>query len=71
MHRKQVCQIKRRFMPKCSRRVWRSPPAWGMSDKYSWVPGFYKGFGSALLFDENYQPKPAYFAVEHVLKSTQ
>jgi endo-1,4-beta-xylanase len=42
-----------------------------MSDKYSWVPGFYKGFGSALLFDENYQPKPAYFAVEHVLKSTQ
>jgi len=44
---------------------------WGMSDKYSWVPGFYKGFGSALLFDENYQPKPAYYAVEHVLKSTQ
>lgn len=36
---------------------------WGMTDKYSWVPKQNPGFGSALIFDENYQPKPAYQAL--------
>lgn len=36
---------------------------WGVTDRYSWIPGFFPGYGSALLFDENYQPKPAFKAV--------
>jgi len=33
---------------------------WGFTDASSWVPGFYPGYGAALPFDANYQPKPAY-----------
>tara|TARA_R110002003_G_scaffold141_32_gene13142 strand:+ start:34938 stop:35999 length:1062 start_codon:yes stop_codon:yes gene_type:complete len=33
---------------------------WGISDKYSWIPGVFAGEGSALLFDENFEKKPAY-----------
>jgi endo-1,4-beta-xylanase len=36
---------------------------WGFTDKYSWIPGFYPGYGAALIFDENYQRKPAYYAL--------
>lgn len=36
---------------------------WGVTDKYSWIPGFFHGYGSALLFDDTYQPKPAETAV--------
>lgn len=36
---------------------------WGATDKYSWIPGVFPGEGDALLFDENYQKKPAYQAV--------
>ena len=35
---------------------------WGVSDANSWIPGFYPGFGAALLFDQQYRPKPAYSA---------
>src|SRR5262245_2977815 len=43
---------------------------WGFTDKYSWVPGFFNGFGDALIFDVNYQPKPAYFAIQSALGTT-
>lgn len=33
---------------------------WGVSDKYSWVPGVFAGQGAALLWDENFEKKPAY-----------
>jgi endo-1,4-beta-xylanase len=33
---------------------------WGFTDKYQWVPGVFAGEGSAALWDENFQPKPAY-----------
>jgi endo-1,4-beta-xylanase len=33
---------------------------WGFTDKYSWIPYVNKGFGSALPFDDAYEPKPAY-----------
>jgi len=33
---------------------------WGISDKYSWIPGVFEGEGSALLWDENYEKKPSY-----------
>jgi endo-1,4-beta-xylanase len=36
---------------------------WGFTDKYSWVPGVFAGQGAADLYDENYHPKPAYWAV--------
>jgi endo-1,4-beta-xylanase len=36
---------------------------WGFTDKYSWIPGTFSGTGDALIFNTNYQPKPAYFAL--------
>ncbi|KAF4549241.1 putative glycosyl hydrolase family 10 protein 2 [Elsinoe fawcettii] len=33
---------------------------WGVSDRYSWIPGVFAGEGAALVWDENYQKKPAY-----------
>ena len=43
--------------------------AWGFTDKYSWIPGWYAGLGDALLFDKDYQPKPAYRALVEALRS--
>lgn len=40
---------------------------WGFSDKYSWIPGTFPGFGAALPFDTNYQRKPAYWAIWNAL----
>ena len=40
---------------------------WGFSDKHSWIPGFYKGQGWALLWNEKYQKKPAYEALHDAL----
>jgi endo-1,4-beta-xylanase len=33
---------------------------WGFTDAHSWIPGSYPGFGDALPFDVNYQPKAAF-----------
>jgi endo-1,4-beta-xylanase len=41
---------------------------WGFTDRHSWIPQFYKGQGWALLWDENYQKKPAYEAVRSALE---
>lgn len=40
---------------------------WGFTDRYSWIPGFFPGFGAALPLDEDYVPKPAYDALAEVL----
>ncbi len=41
---------------------------WGFSDKYSWIPDFYKGVnGDALPFDANYNAKPAFDSLVSVL----
>lgn len=40
---------------------------WGFADLHSWVPGFFPGWGAALIFDESYRPKPAYDALIDVL----
>ncbi len=40
---------------------------WGFTDKYSWVPGTFPGRGAALIFDSNYNPKPAYYAMQAAL----
>ena len=40
---------------------------WGVDDGHSWVPNTFSGQGAALLFDANYQPKPAFNAVIQAL----
>jgi endo-1,4-beta-xylanase len=35
---------------------------WGISDKYSWIPGVFPGEGDALLWDASYNKKPTYNA---------
>jgi endo-1,4-beta-xylanase len=42
---------------------------WDYTDKYSWIPGFFTGEGAATPYDENLQPKPAYFAIRDALSS--
>ncbi len=41
---------------------------WGFTDRYSWIPHFFPGFDSALIFDRRYRPKPAYKALLDTLK---
>lgn len=41
---------------------------WGFTDKYSWIPSTYPGFGWALLFDAAYEKKPAYQALLKTLE---
>ncbi|CAO2648866.1 Nn.00g098150.m01.CDS01 [Neocucurbitaria sp. VM-36] len=40
---------------------------WGIADKYSWVPQTFSGEGSALLWNDSFQKKPAYQAFLDVL----
>jgi len=40
---------------------------WGFTDKYSWIPSYFGGCGSALIFDESYGPKPAYYYIAKAL----
>ncbi|MBZ0298749.1 MAG: endo-1,4-beta-xylanase [Anaerolineae bacterium] len=40
---------------------------WGVSDAYSWIPGFTGNDDWPLLFDETLQPKPAYEVVAQAL----
>ncbi|MGA2004439.1 MAG: endo-1,4-beta-xylanase [Terriglobales bacterium] len=41
---------------------------WGFTDKYSWIGSHSKHTqGAALMFDRNYQPKPAYVALRNAL----
>jgi endo-1,4-beta-xylanase len=42
---------------------------WGFTDRHSWIPRFFPGQGAALLFDEEYRPKPAYDAVSAALRT--
>ena len=45
----------------------RGITTWGFTDRYSWIPGFFPGFGAALPFDESLQPKAAYTAIANAL----
>jgi len=40
---------------------------WGFTDKHSWIPSTFQGQGAGLEFDANYQPKPAYNAMQSTL----
>ena len=41
---------------------------WGFTDRESWIPSTFPGWGEALLFDASYQPKPAFATVQSSLK---
>lgn len=41
---------------------------WGFTDKESWVPSAFPGWGEALIFDSVYQPKPAFTSLQSLLK---
>ncbi|MDW8034205.1 MAG: endo-1,4-beta-xylanase [Nitrososphaerota archaeon] len=36
---------------------------WGFVDKYSWIQYTFPGYGAALIFDDYYKPKPAYYSL--------
>ena len=42
---------------------------WGFTDKHSWIPGSYPGFGAALPFDVNDQAKPAVASMLNALQT--
>jgi endo-1,4-beta-xylanase len=44
---------------------------WGFADSDSWVPGTFPGYGAATPYDDNYAPKPAYYAIAQALGGTQ
>ncbi|MCE7079541.1 endo-1,4-beta-xylanase [Streptomyces sp. ST2-7A] len=44
---------------------------WGFTDKYSWVPSFFEGEGSATVMTENFVRKPAFFALRSTLKEAR
>jgi endo-1,4-beta-xylanase len=41
---------------------------WGFTDKESWIPSTFSGFGDALIFDSLFQPKPAFTSLQAQLK---
>lgn len=41
---------------------------WGVSDAYSWIPGWFTGQGAGLLYDMHSNPKPQYEALRRVLR---
>ena len=42
---------------------------WGLSDKTSWIPHYFKGYGSACILDTNYRPKPAFKTIAQEMKN--
>ena len=40
---------------------------WGFTDRESWIPGAFSGWGEALPFDATYKPKPAYWSIYNLL----
>lgn len=44
---------------------------WGFTDKYSWVPVFFGGEGSATVMTDDLTRKPAYFALQSTLKEAR
>jgi endo-1,4-beta-xylanase len=44
---------------------------WGVSDKYSWIPGVFPGEGSGLLFDNDYKKKPSYYGFLKGIQGTK
>ncbi len=43
---------------------------WGFTDKSSWIPSFFSNCDDGLIYDDAYQPKPAYTAIKDELESS-
>jgi endo-1,4-beta-xylanase len=41
---------------------------WGFTDRYSWIPSFFTGYGWGLPFDASYGKKPAYTGLAKALQ---
>lgn len=46
----------------------RSWTLWGFTDRHSWIPRQFRGYGAGLPWDEDYQPKPARAALVAALR---
>lgn len=44
---------------------------WGFTDKYSWVPHFFEGEGSATVMTDDFHRKPAFYALRSTLKAAK
>ncbi|MFH0244328.1 endo-1,4-beta-xylanase [Streptomyces sp. HK10] len=44
---------------------------WGFTDKYSWVPVFFEGEGSATVMTEDFEREPAFHALRSSLKDAK
>ncbi|MEY9813781.1 endo-1,4-beta-xylanase [Streptomyces albogriseolus] len=44
---------------------------WGFTDKYSWVPVFFQGEGFATVMTDDFDRKPAYYALRDTLKEAR
>ncbi len=44
---------------------------WGFSDKYSWIPGFFRIKDWPCIYDNNMNPKPAYYGFLEGLESSK
>lgn len=44
---------------------------WGFTDKYSWVPVFFEGEGSATVMTEDFTRKPSFYALLSTLKAAK
>lgn len=40
---------------------------WGFTDRYSWIPQHFPGWGHGLILDSEFRPKPAYDALMQTL----
>jgi len=67
----QQALIYRHIMDACLESgVCKSFTVWGIGDKYSWMASYmHSPDAQATLFDDNLQPKPAYFAIQASLAS--
>jgi endo-1,4-beta-xylanase len=44
---------------------------WGFTDKYSWIPTTFSGYGWALPFNQSFEKKPAFYALLKELHSPE
>jgi len=43
---------------------------WGFTDRFTWIPRFFRHPDSPLPFDADYRPKPAYYGMHEALADT-
>ena len=64
---KQAAQYRTVFSTCLRYKACKAIQMWGITDRYSWIPGVFKGTGAALPYDRDYLPKPAWKAISEAL----